>query len=279
MVITLVVWAGFSISLRYISHSTLAPLDVALLRFLVPAVFLLAFIPSRAAALRRIRVGHLLMIACGAGLPFFIIAAIGGRLTSASHVSALIAGTSPLSVALLTFLVWRERIPTKRLTGLAAIVAGVVALVFGLGGIDTTVLAGSLLLLAGSVLWAVFTIGVRRSQIDPISCLIVITFPALAIAGLLVAVGPFESHLGQADPHQILMFGAVQGLAVGILSPFGYAIAIRRLGPFRCASVGALAPGLATLLAVPLLNETPSTLSVLGVVAVTIGVFLSNRST
>jgi len=278
MSVTLLVWAGFSVSLRAISRSTLTSADVALIRFLVPAIALLPFIPARLAALKAMRLQHAVMIAIGAGLPFFMIAAAGGRLTSAAHVSVLVAGTVPLSIALLAYLFWREPIKASRRLGLAIIVAGVALLVAGLGAIALPMLEGVGLLLIASLFWAMFTLGLRSTTLDPVGTLMLITYPSLFALLLLMATGMVDNRIGQANLNEIGLFVLVQGCGVGILSPLTYAAAIRCLGALRCASAGALAPVIATVIAIPLLHEIPTVLSMAGVLLVTAGVVLSNRT-
>ena len=276
LVVTVLVWAGFSLSIRAIGTSRLTSADVALIRFAVPTLVLLPFLRSRVASLRSQPKRHAAMVAIGAGLPFFLLAAAGGKLTSAAHVSALVAGTTPLSVALIGYVLFRNRIDPIRIPGLAVIVAGVFILTAGLHTIGTSFLQGGVLLLSASLLWGAYTLALRRVTLDPIACAILVTYPSfIAVLGLVVA-GVLPSHLGTIDAMSALPFIVVQGLGVGLLSTLTYATAIRQLGALRCATIGALAPGLATLLAIPLLGERPSLLSAAGVLVVTIGVLLSN---
>ena len=278
MSITVLIWAGFSVSLRAISHSSLSSGDVALIRFLVPAIALLPFIPARLTALKAMRPLHALMIATGAGLPFFLIAAAGGRLTSAAHVSVLVAGTVPLSVALLASVCWREPIAAGRRLGLMVIVAGIVLIVAGLGAMQWPMLRGVSLLLVASLLWGMYSLTLRKTTLDPVGTLMLITYPAVAGIVILMATGTMESHLAQAKLNDIIWFVLVQGICVGILSPLAYAAAIRCLGSVRSATVGALAPVLATVIAIPVLHEIPTMVSVAGILAVTVGVILANRA-
>ena len=275
--LTLIVWAGFSLSIRAIGASVLTPGDVALIRFLVPAVAMLPFLRSRWPALRALPMKHWAMIGGGAGLPFFLIAAAGGRLTSAAHVSALIAGTVPLSFALLGWLIWREPVDAARKRCLAVIVAGVVLLVAGLGTFHWGVLGGAAVLLSASLLWGLYTHGLRKSGLDPLACVMVVTYPSLFLLAPLMGAGVLESHLGQVGWRDTLPFILAQGVGVGLLSTLGYSLSIRLLGPVRCATAGAMAPVLATLMAVPLLGEQPSLTAFCGVLAVTAGVLLASR--
>ncbi|KQV33699.1 hypothetical protein ASE37_16170 [Rhizobium sp. Root268] len=270
------IWAGFALSIRAMGASGLSTADVALIRYGTPALLLAPFIPSRWAMLRRVSLTDALMVFAGAGLPFFWIAAAGGAATSTAHVSALIAGTVPISVALVGFLLTGTRIPLRRMGGLAVIVAGVAVLGFaqsqtGHGSIGW----GVTMLLTASLLWGAYTIGLRRTGLDAIGCTLLVTLPSFVILSVLFACGLVTTHFGV---HEAMPFLLVQGLGVGVVSTLSYATAIAKLGPARSAVIGSLAPVLASLGAVPLLGEILTPAIALGVGAITLGVVLANRT-
>ncbi len=276
--VAVTIWAGFALSIRAIDGSVLAPADVALIRFGLPVLLLAPLLPSRLAALRRVRLMDAALVAFGAGLPFFFLASAGGALTSAAHVGALIAGTTPLSVALLLLLIERRGIGVALGRALALILGGVALLVAGQGGgLGTAVLGGAGLLLAASLLWGAYTLGLRRAGLDPIGCTLLLGLPSLAVLVLLMGTGVVESRIASAPLAEILPFVAVQGLGVGVLASLAYAAAIARLGPARCAAIGSLAPALAALGAVPLLGEALTPLVVAGIAFVTFGVYRATR--
>lgn len=277
--VAVTIWAGFALSIRAMGASGLTTADVALIRYGTPALLLCPFIPSRLSMLRRVSLTDTLMVFAGAGLPFFWIAAAGGAATSTAHVSALIAGTVPVSVALVGFLLTGARVPARRIGGLAVIVLGVIALAFaqsqtGHGSIGQ----GVAMLLAASLLWGAYTIGLRRTGLDAIGCTLLVTLPSFVILLVLFACGLVSTHFGAFSLHEAMPFLLVQGLGVGVVSTLSYAIAITRLGPARSAVIGSLAPVLASLGAVPLLGETLTPIIVLGVSAITLGVVLANRA-
>ena len=278
MGLTLIIWASFSLSIRAIGASTLTPADVALIRFLVPAIVLAPFVASRVRTLRKLPLKCWAMISLGAGLPFFLIASMGGRFTSAAHVSALIAGTTPISFALVGWVLWREPVPMARIKRLALIVVGVVLMVIGFGTQSPQALVGMGVLLLASLVWGAYTQGLRIAGIDPLSGVMVVTYPSLLLIAGLSGAGLLESHLHAAPMRDILVFAGVQGVGVGVFSTLLYGLSIRMLGPQKCSMVGALAPVLATVMAVPLLGETPSWVTACGVVVVSLGVVLAVRA-
>jgi len=55
-----------------------------------------------------------------------------------------------------------------------------------------------------------------------------------------------------------------------------YGLAVRHLGASRAALIAALPPAFATLLAIPILGETPTPLALLGVALAVVGVALAS---
>ena len=273
--VTVLVWAGFALSTRAASGAQLTIGDVALIRSGIPALFFLPFLPKRIAVLRQLPARRWLMIAAGAGLPFFWLAAMGGAQTSATHVGALIAGTTPVSVAVLTWVIYRQR-PAVMLP-LGIILVGVAALIGASGNLAAGSLTGVALLLSASLLWGCYTLGLRGSGLDPIGCALVLALPSTLVLLPLLATGVLPSNLTQVRLAEAMPFILAQGVGVGLVSSLTYAIAIARLGVAKCAAIGSLAPAIAAVLAVPLLHEALTPGTILAVLIICAGVMLANR--
>ena len=273
--VTVLVWAGFALSTRAASGAQLTFGDVALIRSGIPALFFLPFLPKRIAVLRQLPARRWLMIAAGAGLPFFWLAAMGGAQTSATHVGALIAGTTPVSVAVLTWVIYRQR-PAVMLP-LGIILVGVAALIGASGNLAAGSLTGVALLLSASLFWGCYTLGLRGSGLDPIGCALVLALPSTLVLLPLLATGGLPSNLTQVRLAEAMPFILAQGVGVGLVSSLTYAIAIARLGVAKCAAIGSLAPAIAAVLAVPLLHEALTPGTILAVLIICAGVMLANR--
>ncbi|MEU3279748.1 DMT family transporter [Streptomyces antibioticus] len=278
LLMTVTIWAGFALSARALSASTLLPADAALLRFGVPLVVLAPALWRRRRLLASVRPGPAAKIVCGAGVPFFLAAMSGGSLTSAAFVGAIVPGMVPLFVSAV-LVAGGGRAPRGTQTaGLLMIVAGVVALVCRhTVALDREVLLGSGLLLLASGLWALYTVGLREVDLDPVGSIGLLCLPSFAAVGLLVLTGVLPAGLTRAATSDVLTFLVVQGLGVGLCAGLLYAYAIRRLGPARSSVVGSLSPVLVVLLAVPLLDESPTLPVLVGVPLITVGVALANR--
>lgn len=278
LLLTVAIWAAFALSARALSASTLLPADAALLRFGVPLLALAPALWRRRRALAAVRPGPAAKIVCGAGVPFFLAAMVGGSLTSASFVGAIVPGMVPLFVSALMAARGRGVPRGTQGAGLVLIAAGVVALVWRYAvPFDGGVMLGSGTLLVASGLWALYTVGLREVDLDPVGSIGLLCVPSFAVVAVLVAAGVLPTGLAGADVADVALFLVVQGLGVGLCAGLLYAFAVRRLGAERSSAVGSLSPVAVVLLAVPLLGERPTAAVLLGVPLITTGVVLANR--
>lgn len=278
LLLTVAIWAAFALSARALSASTLLPADAALLRFGVPLVVLAPALWRRRRRLAAVRPGPAVKIICGAGVPFFLAAMYGGSLTSAAFVGAIVPGMVPLFVSALMVAGGKSVPRGTQTAGLALIVAGVVALVWRhTAALDGDALLGVGTLLVASGLWALYTVGLREVDLDPVGSIGLLCLPSFVVIALLALTGVLPTGIAHAAGGDIALFLVVQGLGVGLCAGLLYAFAIRRLGPERSSVVGSLSPVAVVLLAVPLLDESPTLSVVVGVPLITLGVALANR--
>ncbi|KOY53945.1 hypothetical protein ADK59_32850 [Streptomyces sp. XY332] len=278
LVVTVLIWAAFALSARALSTSSLLPADAALLRFGVPLLVLAPALWRRRRRIAAVRPAAALKIACGAGVPFFLAAMYGGSLTSAAFVGSIVPGMVPLFVSALMVAGGRGAPRGTQAAGLGLIAVGVVALVWRyVVPLDTQVLAGAGILLVASGLWALYTVGLREVDLDPVGSIGLLCLPSFAVMALLVLTGVLPTGLASATGSDIALFLVVQGLGVGLCAGLLYAFAIRSLGAERSSTVGSLSPVAVVLLAIPLLDESPTVAVLIGVPLITAGVALANR--
>lgn len=279
IVVTVLIWAGFAISIRSIGASKLSAADVAAIRFGLPSLLLLPFLPSRWSALRSVEIRAAFMLLFGGGVPFFLIASAGGRASSAAYVSALIAGTTPLAVALLSKALYGQVVGRRQWVSISIIMSGVAVLLVSQAiEANAMVLIGAGALLFASLLWAFYTLGLRSTGLDAIGNTLLLCIPSSLVIAAMLATGVMRSNLQAASFEDIFPFLIAQGLGVGVISSLSFATAIKNLGASRSASVGSLAPALASILAVPVLGESLTPAVIAGVLVITFGVYLTGRS-
>jgi drug/metabolite transporter (DMT)-like permease len=83
------------------------------------------------------------------------------------------------------------------------------------------------------------------------------------------------SRLAQAGAGMLTLQLLAQGLGAGLVAMLAYSRAAALLGAGRAAFFGAMVPGAASLLAIPILGEVPSALQALGIVSVVVGLLIA----
>jgi drug/metabolite transporter (DMT)-like permease len=129
--------------------------------------------------------------------------------------------------------------------------------------------------IAAGTLWAGFGIVLRKHKLDPLLATAVVSFSALITyvpVYLLVTGG---ARLLAAAPSVLWTEVLVQGLIAGAGTLFTYAKMVSLLGPSRAAVFPALAPGLAALLAWPVLDHVPSAAEAAGLTVAMVGLLLA----
>jgi drug/metabolite transporter (DMT)-like permease len=204
------------------------------------------------------------------GIAYALFVYAGFTLAPATHGAVLLSGVLPFFTALVAYFLLGERADRHRLAGLALIALGVGCMAFDqLRGSPVSPL-GDALLLAGSLCWGVYSVLLRRWQVPPWDATMgVALLSALLYLPLYLLVLP--SQLATAPAGEILLQALYQGVLVVIVAMILFTRALAALGPVRLNMFMAMVPGLATLLAVPLLGESLSFWPLLGLACVSIG--------
>lgn len=276
MLVTIIIWVGFLLSLRAETQSLLTPTDLGLMRFAIPALIFLPWLITGWQRICQVKTGYLLMIAIG-GLPFFYLVSLGSQFAPAAHAGALVPGTAPLFVTGLAVLVFKEPLPRNRLFGLGAIVLGIMVLLAnGLFNPDSGYWRGHLAFLAASLVWAIYTLGLRVAGINALQATALLC--SSACVGLVISLlaGWGESTMIDSNWQALWPFLLTQGIGAGVIGGVTYGIAIGKLGAEKTAALGSLTPAFATVAAVPLLGEAFSISTLVGVSIIMAGVILAS---
>jgi len=133
---------------------------------------------------------------------------------------------------------------------------------------------GDLLLVVGGIEWGLFTLVVRRWQLDPLAAAAALSLLSLVYLPVyLLVLRPRVFAVPLAD---LLLQAGYQGVLLTVLAFAAYALAIRRLGAGTAAIGTASIPVLGTVLAIVLVGESPSLTTWIGLVAVCLGIAIAN---
>lgn len=253
--------------------------DLTALRFGVAGLLTL---PLLVAALRRDAAGFAarwrawLAVAAFAGTPFGLLMFGALQFAPTSHATVFPFAAMSVAGLVLSAVVLGDAITRRKAAGIGAVLAGL-ALLSGLEASSFTARAalGDAMFVAAGTLWAGFGIVLRRERLDPMLATAVISACAL--------VTYVPAYLWTTGGERLLAVPAsvrwtevlVQGVIAGAGTLFTYATMVRLLGPSRAAVFPALAPGLAAMMAWPVLGHVPSVLETVGLVVVVAGLLVA----
>ena len=272
------IWASYSVLARLAVKSGLSPADLTLLRFAPGAVLMAPLLWRwgwRDLAGIGWRRGLVLTLLAGPG--FSLLFMTGFSLAPLAH-GAVIAPACQM-LAGLGLSSWLAH---QRLTRESALGAGCVLLGLAFMGGDSllhsgggpTLLGDALFAVAGCC-WGLFGALSRRWQVDPLrvtAVVVVLAFAMFAPGYLWLAD---LRGLLAASPGMLAVQVLAQGVGAGMVAVLAYCRAAALLGPGRAGFFGALVPGAASLLAIPVLGEVPTALQGAGILAVVIGLLLA----
>ena len=278
-ILVVLLWSGFSLTGRLAALGAgvrLTPWDLGALRYSVSfviAVSALACGYGRGMKWRRgLATGVL------AGLCFPLPAYVGFTYAPAAHGGVIMSGALPFLVAIGMSATGGERWSRMRVLSLCVLLLGMALLGYEAFGRGTRPGAwrGDLLFFLSSIAWATYTIVARRWGATPWQAVVSVGFWCgilyVPIWWLLL-----PSNLDRAPTGSIVFQAVFQGVLATLVGLMLFTRALALLGPTRLTTITALVPGVAGLLAVPLLGEDAGTLELLGLLLVSFAVALGVR--
>lgn len=217
-----------------------------------------------------------LLVALLAGTPFGLLMFGALQFAPPSHAAVFPFTAMSVMGMVLGAVVLGDRMTWRRTAGIAVVLAGLV-LVSGVEASSLTLRAsvGDAMFLAAGTLWAGFGIVLRKHRLDPLLATAVIS-----ISALLTYVPAYFAYTGgqglvMAEPYVLWVEVLVQGVIAGAGTLYTYSRMVSLLGPSRAAVFPALAPGLAALMAWPVLGHVPAPLESLGLLLVMAGLIVA----
>jgi len=272
------IFAGWFVVTRFSVTHELRVWDVTALRFGIGALVLSPALFPKGRPLPLAAWGKGLVFSALWGAPFVLAVARGLQLTSAAQAATVAPTLMPVFSGALAWLFLKERQSKARLLGYAAILFGIAGLMASnplAGGAPD--LGGLAWLALGSAMWAGYTIRFKQSALTPMQAAALICFwsallflPVYALTGL--------SHLDRAALGEVLFQAGYQGVLMSVVALFSFNHAVTLLGPVAATAMIALVPVAASLLAIPVLGETPAPLGWLAIAVVVAGVVLAARN-
>ena len=269
-------WASWVLAVRYGIRTSLTPWDITAIRFAVAGLLLLPIVLKRGLAVDRVGPVGLLASVCGGGAPMVLVAYGGLLFAPAAHAASLFTACIPLLVAGLAALVLGEAFTATRRVGLVFIAVGVVGIVWGSGGtIGTIQNVGHLLFICAGMLWACYTVAMRKARLDGLHAAAIAAVVSLIF---FVPLYPFlfETAILEAPWEDIALQAVVHGFLVAVVSLVCFGRAVSILGASNGSAFAALGPAITALAAIPILGEWPTTSDWIAMSLISVGVYIAS---
>lgn len=272
------IWATYTVLARMGVKQGLSPGDLTLLRF-APGALIMAPLLWRwgwgdLAGLGWRR-GMVLTLLAGPG--FSLLFMSGFTLAPLAHGAVIAPAFQMLAGLTLSAWLARQRWTRESAAGAACVVLGL-AFMGGDSLLQTqssATLLGDLLFALAGCCWGLFGALSRRWSVDPLRVTgVVVVLSFLLFTPVFFLLTDLQ-RLASASPGMLALQVSAQGLGAGLVAVLAFSRAVALLGSARAAFFGALVPGTASLLAIPVLGEVPSLLQGLGIVAVVGGLMVA----
>ncbi|HWU68720.1 MAG TPA: DMT family transporter, partial [Stenotrophobium sp.] len=273
--VTILIWTGFIIVSRIAGKSALSPFDMTALRLGTSGALLLPWVLWR--GLPKVAPHRIAALTAVTGLAYPLLAYGGFVFAPASHGAVLMSGLLPFFTTFIAFFLLGERPGKLRIGGLSLIAAGVGVMASGSftmqAGPHGPVWIGDLMLIGSSMLWALFSVLIKRWKVRALDVTTVISVTAMLVY-LPVYIVVLPKHILQVPLGDILLQAFFQGVIVVCLAMVTYAKATELLGPAKLAVLMSTVPAMGALLAVPLLHEPLPPAAAGGVALVSMGALI-----
>jgi len=270
------IWASWIVAVRLGIRTSLAPWDVAAIRFGVAGLILLPYLLKKGLAIDRLGWTGLAAILMGGGAPAVLLSYGGLLFAPAAHAASLFTALLPLYVAIVAAVVLGEAFTVARRIGLVLIVAGVLGIIWGAGGmIGSRQNIGHALFISAGLLWACYAVALQKARLEGLHA------AAIAAVGSLIIYVPvyatiFGIALFNAPWRDLVSQAFVHGFLVAVISFVFIGRAVSILGASNGSTFAALAPAITTILAIPILGEWPVASDWIAMLLISGGVYVAS---
>ena len=267
------IWGWWMSATRVAAKQNIAPIDVALMRYSVPALLL---IPVWLSTLRKLKQAPLWSIIAmlGWGTPFLWLVTASLKETNVVYLATIVPCTMPLIAVVAERLLFAKQPSRNQIAGLILIALATLMVVFNAisgGGISLSSLGLMLMAAAG---WSAYVVSFRHTGLTAAQGAAWVCVASTLIILLIKLVT--GDPLLPLNTEQLIFNAFGQGFLSGFVAVLFYTIAIGRLGTAQAASFSVLVPALASFFAWAWLGEVPSLINIAALLLGTAGVAVIN---
>lgn len=268
--ITMCIWGGFTITSRLNAQWGISAWDITALRFALAFCILMPILLYKkdTAFLWKKQPFILAMIG---GVAYCLTSYSAFHYVPAAHAAIFLNGCIPLCTALAGLVLFKQPLDKHIWISLVIMLSAITAMSF-LMYQETGVAFGfgDMLFFLSAIWWGVFTVLLRQWKLSAWH-----SMAGVAIWSAIIYVPIYllflPKNLTAPEPAHLMLQVIFHGIFVVIVATLTYVEAIKRLGAFKTGSIVTLAPFMAAILAVPLLEEHLSLAIICGLIGMAIG--------
>nr|WP_180055456.1 DMT family transporter [Acinetobacter sp. YH12142] len=268
--ITMCIWGGFTLTARLSANWGISAWDITALRFALAFCILMPILIYKKDTAFLWKKEPFILAMLG-GVTYCLTAYSAFHYAPAAHAAIFLNGCIPLCTAIAAFLIFKQ--PLDKHTWISVVImVSAISLMSYLMYVETGVAfgLGDLLFFISAIWWGIFTVLLKQWKLSAWHAMAGVAIWS-AVVFVPIYLLFFPKHWSDPEPLQLIGQVIFHGIFVVIIATLTYVEAIKRLGTFKAGSIVTLAPFIAAILAVPLLNEPLSFAIVCGLVGMGIG--------
>jgi len=280
--LTAVLWGGTFVAGRIVAQEV-DPAAGSFLRFAVASLLSLVMVRHAEGRLplpRRKQMIPLLLLGLTGVAAYNIFFFLGLKIIPASRASLIVA-TNPVFIALGSALLFKDRLTSRRIGGIALCLTGAIVVISRgdiMALLNHGVGQGETFILGCIVSWVSYTL-IGRGVLKEISPLVAVAYACLIGTVIMAVPAVLEGMISAVTGYSLtswlgILFLGILGTVVAFI---WYYEGIKTLGPTRAAVFINFVPVSGVLLGWLILDETINLSLILGALLVITGAWLTNR--
>ncbi len=270
VLVTMCVWGGFTLLSRLNATWNISAWDVTALRFALAFCILMPILIYRKNT-NFLWHKEPVILALFGGVAYCLSAYSAFIYAPAAHAAIFLNGCIPLCTAVAAFLIYKQPFDRHIWASLSIMMLALALMGYLLSQQSGNPFGiGDGLFFLAAVWWGIFTVLLRQSTLTAWQAMCSVAIWS-AMIYLPIYLLFLPKQLGEAQIEHLIIQTLFHGVLVVIVATLAYVEAIKRLGAFKTGSLVTLAPFVAAILAVPLLNEPLSLAIVCGLIGMGVG--------
>lgn len=268
--ITMCIWGGFTILSRLNLHWHVSAWDLVAMRFAIAFLILMPVLIYKK-DLAFLWHPRPVILALTGGLAYCLTVYTAFLHAPAAHAAIFLNGCIPLCTAVAAYLLFKQPFDKHTWLSLSIMLSALALMSYLMLHEQASAFGiGDILFFLSAVWWGIFTVLLKQWKLSAWhSMASVAIWSALIYLPIYILFIP--KHFHEAEPVHLLIQGVFHGVLVVIIATLTYVAAIERLGAFKTGSIVTLAPFIAAVIAVPLLDEPLNAAIVCGLVGMGFG--------